>query len=302
MFTHFRHDLLQKYGLAFGSLFANIIVTRPTSANTTAQQIRVPIAYAQKSKVFVRLASAPDANTLTGQIRMTAPCMSYERVALVYDPTRKLQTTRQHRVVGANDWTGRKLFNPVPYKITYALNIFATTYTDADQIIEQIVPFFTPSYTLRLEALSELGVEHDLPITLESTSVDDTAQGTFEESRTITWTLTFVLNGFLYGPASSGALIRDVQVDTHIIGANTPAMIALRTEDNELMRSEDGGRLFLEQTANTSSTPPRVMRVRVTPSPVDAAPSDDFDYITEVTYYEDGAVFNPVTLSDETVT
>ena len=83
------HDLIRKYVIIFGTLFNNIYLTRNNANGTVAQTIKVPLTYAPKEKMLARLTGDP---TLSNQVAMTLPRMSFEILGYQYDGQRKLNT------------------------------------------------------------------------------------------------------------------------------------------------------------------------------------------------------------------
>lgn len=292
----FRHSLLQKYVVAFGSLFSNLSIVRPTTANTTFQQVKVPVIYAQKDKMFVRLNAAPNANTMGGQVGLTLPLMAFERTTLQYDSSRKLQTTLQQRFPTTN------MYVPVPYNIGFALRAVARNYSDADQLIEQIVPFFTPQYTLVIKTLEELGLEADTPISLNSVRLEDTVEGNFDDRRFIIWTLDFTVKGWMYGPTQKSALIKEVIVNLHLMNDTTDVPSYILLDDSDLLEDDDGtGFIVYDDGPDDSTTNmPMVTQIDITPNPATAQPGDNYTYNTVITDVEGlGLVFNPLTGENE---
>jgi hypothetical protein len=300
MFTQFRHNLLEKYVGAFGSLFANIRIVRPTAANTVLQTLAVPLTFGQKDKIFSRLQAAPTSEEMTGQVATTFPRLAFELVGMTYAPGRKLPTTRHQRYALSSQY-GTRLFVPVPYDLTFTVSTFAKTASDSNQIIEQILPYFTPSYTVNIKVLNDLGVTHEIPILLETTHFDDSTQANgIADRRVISWSLQFRMHAWFYGPATSRALIREVQVDTHFLNTTAPeAPSDILMETGNLVEMEDRSGQILNESSAADLVTPRVTRVKVTPDPLDAEPADNYEYTTAITYYNDGAVFNPVTGNDD---
>lgn len=298
MFTHFNHEHLKTYTTSFGVLFSNIYVDRKDASGQQVQLMRVPISYAQKDKIYQRLKMAPDANSMAGHVQATFPRIAFERVGLQYNDARKLPTTRMVTLTGNTAFTGNRVFVPVPYDLNFALYAFATSYNDADQILEQILPYFTPSYTLAIKTLpNERAI--DTPIFLKGVTFEDTNDEVAlnETKLRITITCNFTMQGWLFGPISNKALIRTVQVDTHLFDGEIiqPDYITSETEQPLILEGTNG--FLLNETSNAAATA-RVSRVTITPDPVSAQATDTYGYTTEVTEYDDGMSFNSLSDSD----
>lgn len=195
---------------AFGSLFANTTLVRYNPDGSEQERLIVPIAFGQKEKYIQILEGDPydDKN-----IQITLPIMSFSLDGIAYDTSRKLQTTglNTNRV---ND-SMASVYNPVPYNFMFSLVIYVRNIEDGAQIVEQILPFFTPDYTLRMDVLPDVGATKDIPIILDSVDYKVDNEGPKDSStRTVVWTLNFTMKGWIYGPIKSGGgLITEVIVN-----------------------------------------------------------------------------------------
>jgi hypothetical protein len=90
------------------------------------------------------------------------------------------------------------------------LSIYAKNQDDALQILEQILPTFSPEYTVAIKDMEGPGTVTDVPIVLTSTSIQDDYEGDFETRRTIIYTLDFTMKVRFAGGTSEGKLIRTV--------------------------------------------------------------------------------------------
>ena len=214
----FYHGIIRKTIVAFGSLFSNISIERQMKDGTgaIAQTVKVPIAYAPKEKWLVRIEQDP---TLENQTYVTLPRMSFEITGITYDANRKLNRMNQlacyKSAEGSTPASYTRMYTPVPYNIDISLYVLTKTQEDAMQIVEQILPYFTPEFTLSLKSVPEMNVVNDVPIILNSVSVQDDYDGDFQTRRFVTYTLTFSLKVNLYGPTDSGGPIKKViaQID-----------------------------------------------------------------------------------------
>lgn len=203
----FYHGIIRKSIVAFGKLFSDVYIDRKQgdSVNgTTVQRLQIPITYAPKEKWLVRIEQDPELNNHT---YVSLPRMSFEITGYNYDATRKLGKMQR---ISCNTETGSSdMFAPVPYNIDISLYILTKTQEDAMQIIEQILPTFGPEYTLSINAVPEMNIIQDIPIALNSVSVQDDYDGDFETRRFVTHTLTFTLKLNLYGPVGNNKRIYD---------------------------------------------------------------------------------------------
>ena len=211
----FYHESIRKVIVAFGTTFNNIQLVRKDNDGNIKQTLKVPLAYGPRQKFLVRLAEDPD---LTKKIAVTLPRIGFEIAQLSYDPSRKLNRVQKFKKVkGANSNRLDTQFMPVPYNIGFQLYILSKQSDDALQIVEQILPFFQPDYTLTINDMTDMGIKRDVPIILNSVGYEDNYQGDFQSRRAIIYTLSFTTKFYLYGPVTSSKVIKTVQVLTREI-------------------------------------------------------------------------------------
>ena len=216
MFGHdFYHGTLRRYIIMFGNLFNEIQVDRFNSNGTKAQSVNVPIAYGPKQKFIQRAIADP---TLLKPVSTILPRLGFEFTSLSYAPQRKLNSG--HRFVKGSIQPGNafdSLYTPVPYDINFSLYALVKNAEDGTQIVEQIVPFFTPDGTVTVNIIPEMNINMDVPIELTSISSEDTYEGDFESIRVITWQLDFTVKGYLFGPVQRYKYIDTANVSTNVI-------------------------------------------------------------------------------------
>ena len=201
--THFYHKKVRTCVAIFGRLFNNLYVVRPNS------QVKVPLSYAPKSKYLDRIRENPDLDQ-NSQVAIKLPRMSFEITSFAYDATRQLTKVSKFNTLGTNNTNRQKFFSPVPYNISFQLNIYAKTQDDALQIVEQILPTFNPQYTLTIKPFSEeyATFKEDIPIVIQSLSFADDFEGALEQRRTIIYTLDFEMKVCFYGSIGTSDIIR----------------------------------------------------------------------------------------------
>jgi len=210
------HGIIRKCIVGFGSLFSDIYIDRregDSVTGTVIQRLQVPLAYAPKEKWIVRLEQDP---TLENNVYTTLPRMSFEIIGYNYDPQRKVNRMQQLK---CGDGTGAvsTMYTPVPYNLDLSLYILTKTQEDGLQIIEQILPTFTPEYTLSINVVPDMSVKIDVPIILNSVSVQDDYDGDFQMRRFVTHSLNFQMKMNLFGPISGRNVIDTVYAN---IGEN----------------------------------------------------------------------------------
>lgn len=210
------HGIIRKSIVAFGRLFSDIYIDRKQGdsvTGTTIQRLQIPLAYAPKEKWLVRLEQ--DA-TLQNNTYTSLPRMSFEILGYNYDPSRKVNRMQQ---IKCGDATGSvsTMYTPVPYNIDMSLYILTKTQEDGLQIVEQILPTFTPEYTLTINAVPDMNVKLDVPIILNSVAVNDEYDGDFQTRRFVTHTLNFQMKVNLFGPITGRNVIDTVNAN---VGTN----------------------------------------------------------------------------------
>ena len=195
MFEYFYNEILRRTIIGFGTLFNGL------SVKTDSQEIRVPLAYGPTQKFLARLTQSPDLNKGTA---ITLPRMSFEFTGLTYDPSRKVTTTQQIVVKDPdNNTETKKAFMPVPYNMQFELAIMCKLNDDALQIVEQILPYFQPSYNLTVQLVSSIKEKRDIPVILENITMQDDYEGDFDKRRVLLYTIRFTAKTYLFGPVSS---------------------------------------------------------------------------------------------------
>ena len=261
--TYYYHEIIRKTIVSFGTLFNAISIRHDDSSGNTYSELKVPLAYGPSQKFLARLEQQADLNKPVG---ITLPRMSFEMNSVSYDSSRKTGVTQTFKASDGNNV--KKVFMPVPYNIGFELNILSKLNDDALQIIEQILPYFQPSFNLTVDLVKSIGEKRDIPIVLDSINFQDDYEGDFSTRRALIYKLGFTAKTYLFGPVaeSSEGLIKKVQVD---YSANT-------------------------DTKNSK----REVRYTVTPDPVDAGPDDDFGFSETTSFFSDSKSYSPTRQTD----
>lgn len=207
------HNLLSRYVGVFGTLFNDIQVQRTDKDGAVTQSLVVPITFGPRSPDIAREEGDP---TFKRPASLVVPRMSYNISSFNYDPVRKrntlnIRTSEDRQLVNK---IGRKSsFEAVPYEIVFTLSILVQNQLDGLQIVEQIVPFFTPDFTPRIKLVDELDLEMDCPITISALNLRDSYEGQIENTRrTIEWQLDFVMKVYFIGPVNTPKVIKIAHV------------------------------------------------------------------------------------------
>jgi hypothetical protein len=272
--NYFYNESTRNVVVAFGTIFNNVQLAKKDSSGNVTQTMKVPLAYGPKQKWLARLTEDPNLNK---KVAVTLPRIGFEINGIEYDPSRKLnKVVKVKKAIDGTDNAQLKSgFMPVPYNVNFELYIMAKNSDDALQILEQILPYFQPEYTVTLREVPELDIIRDVPVTLTGISYEDNYEGDFTSRRAIIYTLSFSAKYYLYGPVTSQNIIRSVQVDQY--------------------------------TDMPVNAPKREQRYTVEPDPIDVSPQDwdtddgDFGFNETSSFFEDAKTYNPETGQDEDV-
>lgn len=221
--NYFYHEIIRKTVIGFGTLFNNIEIRHiADDTNQTLSRIKVPIAYGPIQKFLARIEQQPNL-TDNRAIALTLPRMSFAITTYKYDPSRKSSPITTFCASDTSTKKIKKVFLPVPYDIGFTLSFATKLQDDSLQILEQILPFFQPSYTMTIDLISSIGEKRDIPITLNNIEFEDQYEGDFSTRRFIVYNLQFTVKSYFYNELptdESGGLIKKVQIDyrstTHI--------------------------------------------------------------------------------------
>ena len=255
---YYYHKIIRKIIISFGTLFNEIYIKHMDEENQSISDIKVPLAYGPIQKFLSRLEQQSELNK---PIQITLPRMSFEMNSITYDSSRKTSVTQTFKALDGENI--KKVFLPVPYNIGFELNIITKLNDDALQIIEQILPFFQPSFNITINLIDSIGEKKDIPILLDSINFQDDYEGDYSTRRALIYTLQFTAKASLFGPISNTTegLIKKVQVDYF--------------SDTDVQNAK------------------RELRYTAVPNPIDANPSDDFGFTETVEAFDDAKTYSP---------
>ena len=255
---HFYHETIKRAVSVFGTLFNNISVKR---ADGTA--LKVPLAYGPRQKWITRLQQV---DTTTTRTAISLPRMGFELTSIEYDSTRKLtKRTQLKKSLASNPNNMQYQYSPAPYNLGFSLSVLVKNTDDGLQIIEQIMPYFTPDYTVTINTIPDMGDKRDVPITLTSVTQTDEYEGDFTTRHVLRYDLEFIMKNYIYGPVRDSDIIRTVKARTYI--------------------EKGSGEISSTDTAG------KVVEQIVMPNPSDADPdSTTFTYNETTDYFEQPTV------------
>lgn len=256
--TYYYHQIIRKTIIGFGTLFNDIHIQHKNADDDTISDLKVPLAYGPIQKFLAKIQQQQD---LSKPVAITLPRMSFEMTSISYDSTRKAGITQTFKASDGENL--KKVFMPVPYNIGFQLSLIAKLNDDALQVVEQILPFFQPSFNLTIDLVDSIGEKRDVPVVLDNVSFQDDYEGDFSTRRTLIYTFNFTAKTYLFGPVAgtTDGLIRKVQVDYY---SGTDVQNARRE-----------------------------MRYTVQPDPIDAGPDDNFGFDESLEMFFDGRDYSP---------
>lgn len=261
---HFYHEHTRRAVAVFGTLFNNLTVVKRDGSGKALKQIKVPLSYGPREKFLARIKNEAQLNDPHLAIKL--PRMSFEITSIEYDDTLRLQRGTSYSIPGSTVGSKKTMFYPSTYRLGFELNIIARHTEDALQILEQIIPYFQPEYTVTVNEVDN-NFKSDMPFVLTSITMNDDYEGDFLSRRSLIYTLTFETRIKYYGPLSDdSSIIRNTRVDI---------------QDSDM----------------TSSGEPYVSQ-RITISPASASESDN--YTIDVSY--EPLVYDNAILSFASVT
>jgi len=229
----FYFGTLRKYIALFGSLFNDMIINRTDKSGNITQIVNVPIQYGQKEKMMTRMKEDPAINR---EAAIVLPRMSFFMDGITYDSSRKRATT--NKLVYASGTDNVKVqYEEVPYDIHFSLYIYVKNAEDGTKIVEQILPFFTPEFTVRAFMIPN-HPSFDVPVVLRQITHGDPDTQKFEDNSVLIWTLNFTIKGSFFGPIKSQPLILNVNNNIYIgTWANTSSNVHAYGMSNVLINT-----------------------------------------------------------------
>ena len=204
--TYFYNEIIRRNIVGFGTLFSNISLKKiDPSDNSVLEEEKVPLAYGPKAKFLTRLEQNPDVGR---KIAITLPRLYFEMTGIQYDSSRKTSPVQKYRKVQIEDGNEvAEQYVPVPYTLDFQLGIIAKSQGDGLQILEQILPYFQPSFNITLNMIPDMDEKKDVAITLNNVQYDDAWDDNFLERRYIVWELSFTAKSYIYGPYDQASVI-----------------------------------------------------------------------------------------------
>ena len=207
--TQFYNQAVRKTVVSFGTLFNNIELKKTVDGQVIETE-KVPLAYGPKQKFLYRLQGNP---TDGRKVAITLPRIYFEMTGIDYDAARKTPATQKYKtVINDNGSEVRTQYVPVPYNISFEVGILCKSQDDGLQILEQILPFFQPSFSMSLKFIPDMDEVRDVAVVLNSVDFDDDWEDDFSTRRSITYTMQFTAKSYIYGPYTKADVIRKSRI------------------------------------------------------------------------------------------
>lgn len=221
--NYFYHKRVRTAVSVFGSLFNDLHILRQNASGEVISQVKVPLSYAPRRNFIERLNEMAKGEDAERRVAIKLPRMSFEITNMQYDPQRQLPKVNRFEKEYESDNNKRyKMYTATPYDITFQLSIYAKSQDDALQLVEQILPYFAPQYTVTVKPFSDIpDIKEDVPISLDTVTFQDAYDGAIEQRRTIVYDLTFTMKINFYGPNLEYGIIREVNNNLYMGDSDT---------------------------------------------------------------------------------
>ena len=212
--AQFYHRTIRKMVVVFGTLFNDLEIVRYTQAGVPKEKWKVPLTYSPKERFLTAITSDPN---LIKSINTVVPRMSFNLDSLEYDVNRK-QVSTLRNFAKQDDTSVSTQFVPIPYNFQFSLSIYVRNTEDGTQILEQILPFFTPDFNVTVDFIPEMDQKYNVPIILDSVASTVEYEGGMSDgtTRLILWDLTFTAKSYIWPPVKSSKYIKTANTNTFI--------------------------------------------------------------------------------------
>ena len=282
----FNNNSIRKSVTVFGNMFNDIKIVRYDANKKVIQTIPVPITYARKSKMV----SLHERDHITTKVQSQLPVISFMMTSITYGSDRKTSSINKNKVK-IDPQIMNVQFAEIPYNLDFELYIMAKSYDDAAQIVEQIIPYFQPSFTPTVKMVPELDLSYDLKTTLTGLAIQDDFEGSTEEQGFVLWTLNFTMNSYFFGPTQKQGVIKRAIVDL----VSVPGSGEVTGEDVEKFGRSSRITTTPGLTADGQPTTLKENSIPYTEIEID----DPYGFVTELEVFDDGKKYDPYSGTDK---
>ena len=272
---HFYNESIKTAVAVFGSLFNNIVIKR-----RDGKFLPVPISYGPRVKW---LEAQKQFKREEEMFEKLLPRISYEIVAMNYDTDRKI--SNKQTIIRTPDNLNiprQRVHSPTPYNLDFTMYITTKNLNDGWQIVEQILPFFTPAYTVKvrnfpMDADSDTPVPtntYDMPFILTAATWADDWTGDVGDRRIVEWNLEFTSKIWLYGPATTTNIIYDSRAIIGIPARDSDGNVPELYQLSRGLKPIEGSEVGWAQVSRPDSDATLTSDSSLSPSVVNLSDSD----------------------------
>jgi hypothetical protein len=197
MFGYFYNQNLRKLVVSFGSLFSNIEIGHvdPDTGNTT--NIRVPVHYSPQEKFIQRLLQ-PSSITPGTRIEIQVPIISYIINSITPDPSRRFNRFAKNDNMTNCGPSGSGISNQIPVNVSFNLFVYTRHTDDMLQIVEQIMPYFTPDHVITID-MNEVQTNVQIPVIMVNNNLSERYEGDLSSRRLNIASFQFIAKAWIFG-------------------------------------------------------------------------------------------------------
>ena len=252
MRAYYYYKVIRKTIIQFLDIFNNIQIGRYREGAGAADGITleglytVPLKFGPKQKTWYWIEERKDDEML--------PMISVTLQGVEYASDRqgsKVATICKSKNIDSG--TLARFLNPIPYNFNFQVTIWSLHMVDVDQILEQILPFFSPYIQIRI-SIPELSTVLDERVQFNGANPDVTFEMSDEERRVLMWNLDFQVQGYLFAPLQdpdTAGLVEQIIIQYY----TDCGMFLDRDSSSEFTSSAPSGGLYTSWTKGITALP-----------------------------------------------
>lgn len=200
--TYFYHEHVKRVTAAVGYLFSKIKIQKKVDGKKI-KQIEVPLVYSNKEKWY-KIINNPSSiqeenpSLYKAIVQKEVPVISYYLLNIEPDTTRQTSTTTG--LASGNSIIQQR----IAILYNFEVRVTSTRNDDMWQIIEQVLPWFNPYFTFNIDDVDNHIISSSYKMTFTGVDKNDEYEGAYdEENRYMSRTLSFTVEGYMYGPTET---------------------------------------------------------------------------------------------------
>lgn len=206
--AYFHFKTLNRYTSAILDLFNEIEVQSQLSNGKIYNRF-VPIQYTNKEKSEV-ISQLSDSQIFEGNTQILP------RMSLVFEGLQVAADRQTNKFLKINaEYNGKKYnfqFNSVPYNFNYTVVCQARGMNEASIIMEQILSYFNPTYTMRIKEIPMSNVEPtSIVLELTDTQIEQQMMDDYS-TNIVTIRFNLTLRGNIYPAIKDQGIIKEIQL------------------------------------------------------------------------------------------